>query len=185
MRSAALSSRCLGISSSRGGCGRLRRFDHTEQLRRLAISTTRLAELCLRGADGGSPGLDPKTLARFGRGRRLRAVLRSARRRRDQRRARVEPVTEGQRLGSRPRNPLMHHDGGNRAGPCLDVAHAPSGCRGTPWHLLALRVPGGVVTEVEDHCKTDPEPIETVHPGRRGVEEHPHQRRERKEDEAE
>jgi 4-carboxymuconolactone decarboxylase len=38
-------------------------LDHTEQLRRLAINDTRFAERCLRGAGGGSTGLDPKTLA--------------------------------------------------------------------------------------------------------------------------
>ena len=38
-------------------------MDHTEQLRRLAINDTGFAEHCLRGADAGSVGLDPKTLA--------------------------------------------------------------------------------------------------------------------------
>ena len=38
-------------------------MDHTEQLRRLAINDTSFAEHCLRGADAGSAGLDPKTLA--------------------------------------------------------------------------------------------------------------------------
>jgi hypothetical protein len=41
------------------------------------------------------------------------------------------------------------------------------------------------VTEVKDHGQADPDPVETVHADRRRVEEHPHQRRERKEDEAE
>jgi 4-carboxymuconolactone decarboxylase len=51
------------ISSSRHGRGRLSRMDHTEQLRRLAINDTGFAEHCLRGADAGSAGLDPKTMA--------------------------------------------------------------------------------------------------------------------------
>ena len=38
-------------------------MDHTEQLRRLAINDTGFAEHCLRGAEAGSAGLDPKTLA--------------------------------------------------------------------------------------------------------------------------
>ena len=38
-------------------------MDHTEKLRRLAINDTGFAEHCLRGADAGSAGLDPKTLA--------------------------------------------------------------------------------------------------------------------------
>jgi 4-carboxymuconolactone decarboxylase len=38
-------------------------LDHTEQLRRLAINDAGFAEHCLRGADAGSEGLDPKTLA--------------------------------------------------------------------------------------------------------------------------
>jgi alkylhydroperoxidase/carboxymuconolactone decarboxylase family protein YurZ len=38
-------------------------LDHTEQLRRLAINDTGFTEHCLRGADAGSAGLDPKTLA--------------------------------------------------------------------------------------------------------------------------
>ena len=45
------------------GCGRLSRLDHTEQLRRLAINDTSFAEHCLRGDDGGSASLDPRTLA--------------------------------------------------------------------------------------------------------------------------
>jgi 4-carboxymuconolactone decarboxylase len=38
-------------------------LDHTEQLRRLTINDTGFTEHCLRGADAGSAGLDPKTLA--------------------------------------------------------------------------------------------------------------------------
>jgi alkylhydroperoxidase/carboxymuconolactone decarboxylase family protein YurZ len=38
-------------------------MDHTEQLRRLAINDTGFAKRCLSGADAGSAGLDPKTLA--------------------------------------------------------------------------------------------------------------------------
>ena len=38
-------------------------MDHTEQLRRLAINDAGFTEHCLRGADAGSAGLDPKTLA--------------------------------------------------------------------------------------------------------------------------
>jgi 4-carboxymuconolactone decarboxylase len=38
-------------------------LDHTEQLRRLAINDTGFADHYLRGADAGSAGLDPKTLA--------------------------------------------------------------------------------------------------------------------------
>ena len=38
-------------------------MDHTEQLRRLAINDAGFTEHCLRGADVGSAGLDPKTLA--------------------------------------------------------------------------------------------------------------------------
>jgi 4-carboxymuconolactone decarboxylase len=38
-------------------------LDHTEQLRRLAINDTEFAERCLRGADAGPPGRDPKTQA--------------------------------------------------------------------------------------------------------------------------
>jgi 4-carboxymuconolactone decarboxylase len=41
----------------------LSRLDHTEQLRRLAINDAGFTEHCLRGADAGSAGLDPKTLA--------------------------------------------------------------------------------------------------------------------------
>ena len=39
------------------------RLDHTEQLRRLAINDAGFTEHCLRGADAGSAGLDPKILA--------------------------------------------------------------------------------------------------------------------------
>jgi 4-carboxymuconolactone decarboxylase len=39
------------------------RLDHTEQLRRLTVNDTGFTEHCLRGADAGSAGLDPKTLA--------------------------------------------------------------------------------------------------------------------------
>jgi 4-carboxymuconolactone decarboxylase len=38
-------------------------LDHTEQLRRLAINDLGFTEHCLRGADAGSAGLDPKSLA--------------------------------------------------------------------------------------------------------------------------
>ena len=38
-------------------------MDHTEQLRRLAINDAGFAQHCLRGADAGAAGLDPKTLA--------------------------------------------------------------------------------------------------------------------------
>ncbi len=38
-------------------------MDHTEQLRRLTINDASFAERCLRGADAGSAGLDPKSLA--------------------------------------------------------------------------------------------------------------------------
>ena len=51
------------ISSSRHRRGRLSRLDHTEQLRRLAINDSGFTEHCLRRADAGSAGLDPKTLA--------------------------------------------------------------------------------------------------------------------------
>jgi 4-carboxymuconolactone decarboxylase len=50
-------------SSTRHGRGRLSGLDHTEQLRRLAINDSGFTEHCLRGADSGSAGLDPKTLA--------------------------------------------------------------------------------------------------------------------------
>jgi alkylhydroperoxidase/carboxymuconolactone decarboxylase family protein YurZ len=51
------------MSWTRYGGEGLSRLDHTEQLRRLAINDTGFAERCLRGADVGSAGLDPKTLA--------------------------------------------------------------------------------------------------------------------------
>jgi 4-carboxymuconolactone decarboxylase len=38
-------------------------MDHTEKLRRLAVNDKGFAEHCLSGADVGSTGLDPKTLA--------------------------------------------------------------------------------------------------------------------------
>ena len=38
-------------------------MDHTEQLRRLAINDTEFAEVCLREADAGPAGPDPKTQA--------------------------------------------------------------------------------------------------------------------------
>ena len=38
-------------------------MDHTEQLRRLTFNDTGFADHCLRGADAGSAGLDPKTQA--------------------------------------------------------------------------------------------------------------------------
>jgi 4-carboxymuconolactone decarboxylase len=38
-------------------------LDHIEQLRRLAINDSGFAEHCLRGVDGGSADLEPKTLA--------------------------------------------------------------------------------------------------------------------------
>ena len=41
----------------------MNRLDHTEQLRRLAINDASFTEHCLRGADAGSAGLDPKILA--------------------------------------------------------------------------------------------------------------------------
>jgi alkylhydroperoxidase/carboxymuconolactone decarboxylase family protein YurZ len=39
------------------------RLDHTEQLRRLAINDADFAQVCLRGTDCASAGLDAKTLA--------------------------------------------------------------------------------------------------------------------------
>ena len=51
------------VYSTRDRRGRLSRLDHTEQLRRLAINDMGFTERCLREADAGSAGLDPKTLA--------------------------------------------------------------------------------------------------------------------------
>ena len=51
------------VYSTRDRRGRLSRLDHTEQLRRLAINDAGFTDHCLRGADAGPAGLDPKTLA--------------------------------------------------------------------------------------------------------------------------